>query len=595
MSRRTRKVIVKDSTGRRIIEQSRVRLLFVGLFFILCFTSIAVRMVDVAVINNTAAITILVSDLDGSKADEKVEIKDRTPTANHRGDIVDRNGVLIATSLTTSSIFVNPNEVQNKSEAAKKLAATLRLDEDYLLKRFKSKKSFVWVKRNLTPTQEQSVNALGIPGLYFLPEEKRVYPHGNLLSHVIGYVGVDDKGLAGIEKQYNQRLRDSSVNHNPLRLSLDTRLQAILHEEMQSAIEQFSALGGAGVIMDVRNGEIISIVSMPDFDPHHPAKGSKESRFNRAALGNYEMGSTFKTFTMAAALEHGIADMRKKFDAINPVKIARYTIRDSHPEKRWLTVPEIYAYSSNIGTARMIMEVGKARQRGFMDKLGMTRPVDIDFPEKGTPLVPDPWREINMVTISYGHGISVTPLHLVRGISAMVNGGILPELTLQAGMRKELDERRRVISEKTSKNVRRLMRLVVQHGTGSKADVEGYRVAGKTGTAEKVSGKKYDGKAKLASFVATFPMDDPKYVVLVMIDEPQGDKTTHFFATGGWIAAPVVNKVIARMGPLLNIRPVYHAQGDDAEKYWVEHEPKKKKQPKLAPSLAQRYLHAVSF
>ncbi|NBO18116.1 MAG: penicillin-binding protein 2 [Proteobacteria bacterium] len=598
MSRQAKKVIINESTGRRIIEQSRLRLVFVGAFFTLCYVSIGVRMLDVAVINNPHAPVIEVADLENGEASEKVELpkEQAQGVVLARGDIVDRNGELIATSLMTSSVFVNPKEMKNKEEAAAKLSKALGMDKAQLLERLKGGKSFLWIKRNLTPREEQVVNALGIPGLYFLPEEKRVYPHGNAFSHVVGYVGVDNKGLAGIEKQFDERLRDEAMNNQPLALALDVRLQAILREEMLAAVDQFSAIGATGMIMDVRTGEILSMVSLPDFDPHKPTASKETTRFNRATLGTYEMGSTFKTFTMAVAMENGVANMKSSYDASNALKIANFTIQDSHPMHRWLTVPEIYAYSSNVGTARVVLDVGKAKQKAFLEKLGMMKPIEIELPEKSSPLYPKDWKDINSVTISYGHGISVSPLHLMRGIASMVNGGTLPRMTLLKDGNKGKAEGARVISEKTSANMRRLMRLVVNHGTGTKADVPGYRVAGKTGTAEKVSGKGYDGNAKLASFIGTFPVDDPQYVVLVMIDEPKGDKTTHNFATGGWISAPVVNKVIARMGPLLNIRPVYDAPKDDAEKFWVENNPSKAPvRPTGAPSLAQRYLHAVSF
>lgn len=596
MSRQPRKVIIKESTGRRIIEQSRLRLWCVGLFFILCFVSISVRMVEVAVIRNNHSTFITVADSETDEKSERVEMKKNNEPMLQRGDIVDRNGELIATSLMTASVFVNPKEIKNKDEAASKLAKAFGMDAKQLLTRLKGGKSFLWIKRNLTPKEESMANSLGIPGLYFLPEEKRVYPHGNELSHVIGYVGVDNKGLAGIEKRFDGRLRDVSLNLQPLQVSLDVRLQAIMHEEMQAAVEQFLAIGATGVIMDLRSGELLSMVSLPDFNPHSPMASKDTTRFNRATLGTYEMGSTFKTFTMAMALDSGVATMKSTFDADHPLKIANFTIADAHPMHKWLTVPEIYAYSSNVGTARMVLEVGTKKQKSFLEKVGMMKAVEIELPEISSPLYPKDWKEINTATIAYGHGIAVSPLHLVRGVAAMVNGGTMPRLTLIKDGNKNKPEGLRVISEKTSENIRRLMRLVVEHGTGTKADVPGYMVAGKTGTAEKNTGGKYNDNAKLASFIATFPMDDPKYVVLVMIDEPKGDKTTHNFATGGWISAPVVNKVIARMGPLLNIRPHYNSPKDDADKFWVE-DPTKAK-PAVAtgaPSLAKRYFHVASF
>ena len=599
-----KKVIFKESTGRRIIEQSRIRVLCVGLFFILCFASIGVRMIEVAVFDKRHATTITVTDPDNEEKSEQVDLQKTTDSAAEstlqRGDIVDRNGVLLATSLMTASVFVNPKEMRDKEEAATKLGNALGLDSKRLLTKFQGGKSFLWIKRNLTPKEENLVNSLGIPGLYFLPEEKRVYPYGNMMSHVIGYVGIDNKGLGGIEKQFDQRLRDSAINNEPFPLSIDVRLQGIMHEEVAKAVDEFNAIGATGVILDLRSGEILSMLSLPDFDPHKLLKSEDAARFNRATLGAYEMGSTFKSFTMAMALENGISTMKSSYDATNPLKIGGFTISDAHSMHRWLSVPEIYAYSSNVGVARIIMDVGTKRQKAFMEKIGMMKPVDIELPEKANPLYPSDWKEINMVTIAYGHGISVSPLHLVRGIAAMVNGGTLQRLTILKEGNKGKPEGERIISEKTSANVRRLMRLVVEHGTGTKADVAGYRVAGKTGTAEKVSSSGgYDGNAKLASFIAAFPVENPRYLVLVMIDEPQGDKATHDFATGGWISAPVVGRVITRMGPLLGIKPEYDVPQDDAEKYWVDKSGEKPaEKPKTHPAsipLYKQFFHAASY
>jgi cell division protein FtsI (penicillin-binding protein 3) len=591
---RVRKVIVKESTGRRIIEQSRIRLLCVGLFFVLCFGSISVRMFEVAVIHKNAAKTITVSDSEDGNKSEQVEVSalDRGLT---RGDIVDRNGTLLATSLMTKSLFVNPKEIGDPAEITKKLATLLGLDEKHLAARIKKDKSFVWIKRNLAPREQAAVNSLGIPGLYFLPEERRIYPYGNLLSHTVGYVGVDNKGLAGIEKHFDQRLRDSALSGEPLALSIDVRLQAIMREEMKKTVEEFRAIGATGMILDLRSGELLSMVSLPDFDPHKPSKTSEASRFNRAVQGIYEMGSTFKSFTMAMALDAGTVTMKGGYDATNPFKIATFTIQDTHPKRRWLSVPEIYAYSSNIGTAKMALDVGGKRQKAFLEKLGMMQPVAIELPEKAFPLYPTDWKEINTVTISYGHGFSVSPLHLMRGIAAVAGGGLLPRLTLVKDGNKNKPEGARVVREETSRNMRRLMRLVVDRGTGNKADVAGYRVGGKTGTAEKVrAGGRYDEDAKIASFVAAFPVDDPQYVLLVMIDEPKGDKSTYGYATGGWISAPVAGRVISRMGPLYGIKPLYDAPQDDAEKFWVDNDDPKT-QPIVNPLMQKKYIHATAY
>lgn len=565
MSGRTRKIVRKESTGRRIIEQGRIRLLCVGLFFCLSFGSIAVRMIEVAVIRNPQALRITVADAD-SNSSEEVEVGASEQNLQ-RGDIVDRNGVLLATSLMTASVFVNPREIKNVDEAAGKLAIALKQDKQQLLRKLSSGKKFVWIKRSLPPSDQQAVNSLGIPGLYFLPEEKRVYPHGVMFAHALGYVGIDNKGLAGLEKSFDTRLRDPDANRQPLTLSLDVRLQAIMHSEIKQAMDEFNAIGATGVIMDIHSGELLSMVSLPDFDPQRPASATDAQKFNRATLGTYEMGSTFKTFTSAMALDYGTVNMKSGYDASRPFKIASFTISDAHPEGRWLSVPEIYAYSSNIGTAKMALDVGVKRHKAFLEKLGMFQPVSIELPEISTPLVPKDWREISTVTISYGHGMAVSPLHLLRGIAG-VTSGQMPTLTLlkTSGVR----EGERVVKDETAQNVRRLMRLVVEYGTGGKADVPGYRVAGKTGTAEKNTGGRYNADAKIASFVSVFPVDDPKYAVLVMVDEPKGNKSTYGYATGGWISAPVVGKVISRIGPLLGMKPRFDVPADDADQYWTK-------------------------
>lgn len=601
MQKPSSKIIIRESTGKRIIEQSRVRILCIGFFFVLCFASIIFRMIEVAIVKNPQALTVTIFNPDNENESEQVEIKNNELPLQ-RGDIVDRNGTLIATSLITASVFVNPKEIRDANDVARRLAKTLNMDEKLLFRSLKSGKSFVWIKRNLTPKEQQKVNSLGIPGLYFQPEERRVYPYGNMLSHVLGYVGVDNKGLAGIEQQFDSRLRETALNREPVILSLDVRLQSMLRAEMLRAVDEFNAIGATGIILDIESGEIMSMVSLPDFNPTILPKGNDMAKFNRATLGIYEMGSTFKSFTMAMGLDSGVTTMKGGYDATNPFKVSTFMIRDEHPQARFLTVQEIFAYSSNIGSAKMALDVGTKQQKEFLGKFGMFEPVDIEIPEKASPQFPADWKEINTVTISYGHGISITPLHLVSGIATLVNGGMKERLTLIKGGNKNKAMGERVISRKTSENIRRLMRIVVNHGTGKKADVAGYSVGGKTGTAEKVqAGGKYNPDAKMASFIATFPVDEPKYIVLVMVDEPKGDKSTYGFATGGWIAAPVVGRVIARMGPMLGIKPRYDVPGDDADKFWVYNE-KNEKNEKARRQAAytgqmmdKRYISAASY
>ncbi|MGE0754372.1 MAG: peptidoglycan D,D-transpeptidase FtsI family protein [Alphaproteobacteria bacterium] len=593
MRRGTRRIVVRESTGRRLIEQSRIRLLCVGLFFLLCLLSISYRMIDIAVVKNEKPVTIWVTDLGEGGRKEPVKV-DAGDVYNRRGNIVDRNGVLLATSLKTASLYANPREIRNPREVAAQLRDILGLDTDYLLPRLQGKRSFVWIKRDLPPSMQQEVNTLGVPGLYFRSEGRRVYPYGNITAHLVGYVGVDDKGLAGMEKSMDTRLRRGADNQEPLALSIDIRLQAMLREEMQQAMTFFKAVGAAGVIYDIKNDEILSMVSLPDFDPHRPGKASKDALFNRVSLGVYEMGSTFKTFTMAAGLEHQLVNMKSGYDATKPFKISSYTIRDAHPEKRWLSVPEIYAYSSNIGTAKLALDIGGARQRMFLRKLGLMDSLEVEIPEKANPLYPSDWKDIHTVTISYGHGISVTPLHLVRAVSTLVGSGRLPHMSLVKEGNKSRQPGEEVVSEQTRKNVRRLMRLVVSHGTGRKSHVPGYRVGGKTGTAEKVGAVgKYEKDNKLASFLATFPMDDPQYVVLVMVDGPKGNKETYGYATGGWVSAPVVGNVISRMGPLLGIAPRYDVPEDDADKFWVSRKKEKQSAQESRPN--RTFYHAATY
>lgn len=598
MQRTQTKIVIKESTGRRIVEQSRLRMFCTGFFFVLCFMSIGFRAIEIAVIQNPKALTVTVFNPDNEEESEQVEIRvEDNPL--QRGNIVDRNGILLATSLTTASVFINAEEIMNSREVASKLSKVLSIDKKTLLQRLNSKKSFVWIKRNLTPKEQYEVNRLGIPGVYFKSEEKRVYPYGNAMSHVIGYVGVDNKGLAGIEQQFDGRLREPSVNSEPLELSVDVRLQSMLRDEMSKTVEEFNAIGAVGVILDIPSGEVLSMVSLPDFDPNKISNKDTKARFNKASLGTYEMGSTFKSFTMAMGLDYGVVNMKSGYDATNPFKVSTFTISDSHGKKRFLTVPEIYAYSSNIGTAKMALDVGGKRQREFLKKIGLLEPVKVEIPARASPQFPEDWKEINTVTISYGHGISVTPLHLVQAIATLVDSGTKKDITLLKNGNKNKKNAERVISENTSKNIRRLMRLVVEYGTGSKADVAGYRVGGKTGTAEKIqSSGGYNPDAKLTSFISVFPVDKPKYAVLVMIDEPKGNKSTYGYATGGMIAAPTAGRVIARMGAMLGIKPRFDVPEDDAEKFWVSNEKNEspRRQPAyFSPLMEKRYVSEISY
>lgn len=523
------------------LDTGRTRLLFTAAMLACAFGVIGVRLVDVTLLK---------------EGNEPTVAERRSPTVLPigRADIIDRNGVLLATSLKTASLYADPQQVLDPKDAAARLVTVLPdLNQAEVYKRLTEDKKFVWIYRHLTPRQQYRVNRLGIPGLNFLTEERRVYPAGPLAAHVLGFTDIDNRGLAGVELEFDKRLRTST---KPLRLSLDVRIQHAMRYELSRAMHLFRAVGAAGLVEDVHTGEILAMVSLPDFDPNLPDSIDPETRFNRATLGVYEMGSTFKIFTAAMALDSGKVTLQSGFDATNPIHIAHFTIHDDHAKRRWLSVPEIIMYSSNIGAAKMALAVGTDAQRAFLAKIGMLRPARIELPEIGDPLVPNPWREINTMTIAFGHGIAVSPLQLVNGVSAMVNGGILHRPTILDHADPAAIPGKRVISPQTSDDIRRLMRLVVLGGTGKYAEARGFLVGGKTGTAEKVFGKRYKTHALMSSFVGAFPINAPRYVVFAMLDEPSGTKQTYGYATGGWVAAPVVRNVVFRMASILGIRPV---------------------------------------
>ena len=531
-----------EGNAKQSIEVGRNRLLLAGMFFAAAFTLVAVRLVDIAVFRGVGEPSV-------------VRESSATVLKTGRADIVDRNGMLLATSLSVPSLYADPKDVIDAEAAARRLVTVLdHLSIADVAAKLKAAKRFVWIQRGLTPRQQYRINALGIPGLHFQREERRVYPQGSLTSHIVGFAGTDSVGLGGLEKQFDGMLRDGA---QPLRLSVDVRIQHILREEIGRQMVKFDGIGGAGVMLDANTGEVVAMVSLPDFDPNLTGTAAEDARFNRATLGVYEMGSTFKIFNTALALDSGSATMRSGYDATNPIRVARFTINDYHAKRRWLSVPEIFMYSSNIGSVKMALDFGSEAQRGFMDKLGFLAPVSVELPERGRPMTPSPWRQINTMTIAFGHGIAVSPLHLASGVASMVNGGIRRPVTV---LKRDPSVRiigTQVISKRTSKQMRKLLRLVVENGTGRKAAAEGYLVGGKTGTAEK-PGKTgaYARKALLSSFVAAFPMHDPRYVVLVMIDEPKGNKESHGYATGGWVAAPAVRRIVSRSAPLLGLLPM---------------------------------------
>jgi cell division protein FtsI (penicillin-binding protein 3) len=546
MTAAKRKTLSRPAARRRIegirkqaIETGRNRLLVTSVVITMAFAAIGARVVELTVFK--------------AGGEPKLAHIDPSPAAPvGRADIVDRNGILLATSLPTASLYADPASVLNAGEAADSLMRVLPgLDRGDVLAKLKSKGRFVWISRNLTPKQQYQVNRLGLPGFGFQRGERRVYPHGRLAAHVLGLTDVDGRGIAGMEKRFDQTLR--AGNHTEL--ALDLRIQAMLRQELAATMREFRAIGATGLVLDADSGEIVAMVSLPDFDPNEPATAHGDAGFNRAAKGVYEMGSTFKLFTAAMALDSGTVNLDSRYDASEPIQVSRFTIRDFHAKNRWLSVPEIILHSSNIGAAKMAVDVGTRAQKDYLGRLGLLKPAAIELPEVGKPLTPQRWREINTMTIAYGHGLAVSPVQLVSGVAALVNGGIFVPSTLLKRRPGAPVPGRRVLSAETSEQMRGLMRLVVQSGTGRKAAAQGYAVGGKTGTADKLAVRGYRKDATISSFVGAFPIHDPRYVVLVLVDEPKGNERTFNYATGGWVAAPAVGRVVSRMATLIGMVP----------------------------------------
>ncbi len=483
-----------------------------------------------------------------------------------RADITDRNGNVVATSLPTVSLCANSKDITNPDEAAKQLLGALPdLNPKKLSDDLQSGKHCVSLRRHLTPRQYYEVNKLGIAGLEFHPDERRIYPTGNLLAHVVGYSDIDDNGIAGVEKSMDDRLND---NPNPLPLSIDLRVQSILHQELAEAMGDYHAEAATGLVMDITTGEILGMVSLPDFDPGHPGNATNDQLFNRATLGVYEMGSTFKIFNTALALDSGLVHINDVFDTTHILEIGGHKIHDFENESHNLNVAEIFTHSSNIGSAHMAQRFGGTRQRAFFTRLGLTEKTPFELPEVGAPLIPPArdWSEATTLTAAFGQGVAVNSLQLASAVATIVNDGHPVHPTLLKRDSPPAVDEDVVVSPRTSALVRGLMRLVVTRGTAKKADVEGYEVGGKTGTAQ-ISGAHghYIEGERRASFIGLFPVNAPHYLVFGLLDDPKGNAKTGGFATAGWVIAPAINHIIAQIGPLLGMAPLSKDMRDAAE------------------------------
>jgi cell division protein FtsI (penicillin-binding protein 3) len=545
-----------DGALNKAVEKSKLRLVLVILIVILTYSAVAVKtaMVSLSGKNYFKSLSI-------TSQPQKVIKQDLTPEIlkKNRNSIYDRNGILIASNLVTSSLYAHPQEMIEHQYAATLVHKILpELSVESLKQKFLSGKKFLWIKRNLTPKQKYEINALGIPGLYFENEFKRIYPHKNLFAQTIGMVGVDGQGLSGMEK-FLDKLMATDENKelqkaDGLKTTLDVRVQNIVHEELQKQMETHKAVAAAGIVLDINTGEILALVSLPDFDPNVLSSLTPENFFNYATLGSYELGSTFKPITFVAAFEKGLIKMDSKFDASTSIKVGRFTITDYHPENRWLNVPEIMMYSSNIGTARIAEKLGAENLKEVFRKLGFNAKSEIEIQEKSLPRIPKIWGESTLYTASFGHGVAVSPMHLITAFATIINGGTIYKPTLLQTNTKPKGNK--IFKEDVSKNMRKLMRLVVTRGTATKANIAGYLIGGKTGTAEKIAPNgKYSGDLNVTSFVGAFPMNNPKYAILTLFDEPKASKDSYGFATAGWVAAPPAGKIISRIAPILKIMP----------------------------------------
>ena len=490
-----------------------------------------------------------------------------------RADITDRNGRLLATNLTTHSLYAQPPQMIEPLRAAKALAEIFPdLDEARLQRQFTGKRKFIWIKRRISPEQQQAVHDIGEPGLLFGPREMRLYPNGRLAAHILGGAGFGREGVssaevigvAGVEKALDEELRDPGRGDVPLTLSLDLTVQAAVERVLEGGMRLMSAKGAAAVLMDVRTGEVISLASLPDFDPNdrpRPLTAGDQADsplFNRAVQGLYELGSTFKIFTTAQAIDERLVSRTTWIDTTGPLRWGKHRIRDLYDHGKALTVEDVIVESSNIGTARLAMMIGAERQQDFLADLGLLTPTAIELIEApgARPLLPKKWSEIQSMTISYGHGMSASPLHLATAYATLVNGGTKVTPTLLKRDEADFEQGERVLSANTSKQMREFLRAVVTRGTASLGEVAGYKVAGKTGTADKPrpQGGYYEDKV-IATFASVFPADDPAYVLVVSLDEPVETSGREPRRTAGWTAVPVAAEVIRRIAPLLGLAP----------------------------------------
>ena len=528
-------------------DDTRIRIFFVMAFFGLCFAGLVLGASFSALFSNVGRGNGFLASTEGA-----------------RGDLVDREGRLLAVDLTHYALYVDPREVWDKPEARRALGRALpevpakRLDKVV----FGDRRTFLL--GGLTPEQKDAVFNLGLPGISFEEQGRRMYPLGATAAHLVGFVDSGGKGLAGAERALDKPIRAAAGEGGPVTaLSIDIRVQAALEDELRKAALEFQPRGAVGVVTNVHTGEILGLASYPDFDPNKAGTATDDQKLNRAAGSVYEMGSTFKAFTVAIGLDTGVATPTSTFDAREPYKLGYRTIHDYHAAKAILNLVEVFKHSSNIGTAKLAVGVGAPRLSQYFTNLGLTKPAKVELLESARPLTPRKWNEDAVASTSFGHGMNVTPLALAEAMGPLLNGGTRPPLTIRKLAQGVRPEGPRVLTEETSQQMLRIMRANVipgEGGSGGKADVPGLSVGGKTGTGEKYDPalKAYNHQRQVSSFAAVFPTEGPleadRYFVLILLDEPRGNARTFGFSTGGWVAAPAAGRVIERIAPFLDIR-----------------------------------------
>lgn len=543
--------------------KAETRLLLLGVVFILGFTAVAGRM-------GMVSAGMPIEPRSGVSSD---------PIVAQRADIVDRNGAILATNIVTSSLYAQPRDMIDPVRAATELAKIFPdLDAEALRGRFTDGRKFVWIKKTISPEQRQMVHDLGEPGLLFGPRETRLYPNGAVLSHVLGGASFGREGVraaevigvAGVERFEDARLRDPAQVSTPLKLSIDLPAQIALEEVLAAGMAEMGAKGAVGILMEADTGQIRAMASLPDFDPNLrpplPTSGDPADSplYNRAAQGRYELGSTFKIFGVAQALEMGKVTPNTLIDTSGPMRWGRFTIRDFNNYGPRLTVDNVIVKSSNIGAARIAMMMGGEAQQQFLRKLGLmdVLPLELSEVTRAGPLYPKRWSDLTTMTVSYGHGIAVSPLHLAVAYATVANGGLKVTPTL-IELDKRPTEADRVISEETSAQVRSMMRGVVTHGTARQAEVAGYEVGGKTGTADKpLPSGGYARDKTIGTFAGVFPATDPRYVMVIALDEPSNKINGASLRTAGWTAAPIFARALSRIAPIMGMRPDARPEDD---------------------------------